>query len=185
MSYGSEPSGGPPRQAGGRSRGCTQEAEGRGLVEKRRVRETTSLSLLLKWESPEKTEPDSSQGCAVTGQETTGKTLSVGSFSHHKGGDTGTGTQRRCDISVLRSAQNRPGHGPEQPAATGPALSRRQDWVASGGPVQAKFLCDHIKFQLKAKINSFSLIVSNLVVVGFFDGGSMYQCFNMIILLYI
>lgn len=93
----------------------------------------------------------------MTGQETTGKTLSAGSFSHHEGGDTGTGTQRRCDISVLTSAQERPGRGPEQPAATGPALSRRQDWVASGGPVQAKFFCDHIKIQLKATIDSFSL----------------------------
>lgn len=165
MSRWSESSVGPPRQAGGWSRGCRREAEGRGLVEKRRVRETTLLSLLLKGESPEKTEPDFSQGRAVTGQETTGKTLSAGSFSHHKGGDTGTGTQRRCDISVLTSAQDQPGHGPEQPAATRPALSRRQDWVASGGPTQAKFFCDYIKIQLKAKINSFSLTVSNL---GFF-----------------
>lgn len=38
----------------------------------------------------------------------------------------GTDTQKRFDTSVLRSAQNWSGQGVEQPAATRPALSRRQ-----------------------------------------------------------
>lgn len=83
VSYWSNPSGGPPRQSGGRSTGCMWKAEEYGLVEKRMVRETVLLSIILKWESPDTMEPDSSQWRVMTGQETTGKSLSMGSFSHH------------------------------------------------------------------------------------------------------
>lgn len=75
-----------PRQSGGQSTGCTWEAEGYGLVKKRRVRETILLSAVLKWESPKNAKADPSQKRVMTGQETTGKTLSTGSFSHCEGG---------------------------------------------------------------------------------------------------
>ena len=91
-------------------------------------------------------------------EETTGKTLSIGSVSHHEWGWHGhrypediwnLSPQKWSELAWIWLWQ---------PAATGRALSRRLDCVASGGPAQAKFFCDCINIQLKAKWIYFHLL---------------------------
>lgn len=111
VSYWSKPSGGPPRQSVVQSTGCTWETEEYGLAEKKRVRETILLSIILKWKSPEKVETRLFSEMCCDRMIDNRQNWPRAVFLTIRVGDTGTGTQRKFDISVHRIAQNWHVHG--------------------------------------------------------------------------